>query len=167
MATASEKELIESLIRKIGDTPALNGGFDKLSLMIEHVRQEQTKSGVKLDKISDAIYDPSTGLFSRVKDIETKIINNFTDIEKRITTIPPVIETELSEVKDVTGQQKAVLSELVSFKTNVQQICGNQLTELDALIKLRQNLSKIYWGLLATGAASIVALFFTTLKRIP
>ena len=80
MATNSERELLEMLVKKMGESPALNGGFDKLYLLIEHIKEEQAKSGVKLDKVSDALYDPNHGLFSRVRAIESKLDTNIKDL---------------------------------------------------------------------------------------
>ena len=98
------------------------------------MQEKQNESGAKLDKVSEAIYDPDNGLFSRVKDIEQKIDGNMNEIEKKIQIVPDV-KTELHDLKN--------------FKESIEEICGKQLNELSELVKLRKNLSTIYWGIAA------------------
>lgn len=138
MATNPERELLELLVKKVSDSPALNGGFEKLYVMIEHIQTEQEKSGQKLDKVSEALYDPNTGLFSRVKAIESKLDTNIKDLDRKCNDIPSVKE----EVED-----------LKKFQAAVENIAGKQLEELTALVNLRKRLANIYWAL----ALSIIA----------
>lgn len=149
MATVTEKELLETLIKKLGDSSALNGGFDKLVLMIEHVQERQEDSNKKLDKVSEALYDPDTGLFSRVKKIEQKLDTNIDELEKKVRVVPDV----KSEVED-----------LKKFQASLESIAGKQLEELQSLVKLRKNLSNIYWALLVS-LAGLVADFIFNLAR--
>lgn len=150
MATNSERELLEILVKKVSDSSALNGGFEKLCIMIEHVQEEQTKSGVKLDKVSEALYDPNTGLFSRVKVIESKLDTNIKDIDKKCNELPTVKE----EVQD-----------LKKFQAAIENIAGKQLEELTALVKLRQRLANIYWALALSALAFVGNLLFQLTKR--
>lgn len=185
MATSSERELLELLVKKMGESSALNGGFDKLCLMIEHIQEEQTKSGVKLDKVSEALYDPNTGLFSRVRAIESKLDTNIHDLENKCKDVPDVKETlsglkvSLQETnKEVTALKlhvddldkeikvsKTDLSDLKKIQANLVNISGSQLEELDALIKLRKNLSKIYWALTLAFLTFVGKMLFEIAKR--
>lgn len=150
MATNSERELLELLVKKVSDSSALNGGFEKLCVMIEHVQTEQEKSGQKLDKVSEALYDPNTGLFSRVKAIESKLDTNIKDLDKKCDQLPSVKE----EVED-----------LKKFRAEIEGIAGKQLEELTALVNLRKNLSKIYWSLALSVIAFVGNLLFQLAKR--
>ena len=147
MATSSERELLELLVKKVSDNSA---GFEKLCVMIEHVQTEQEKSGQKLDKVSEALYDPNTGLFSRVKAIESKLDTNIKDLDKKCDELPSVKE----EVED-----------LKKFQTAIESIAGKQLEELTALVNLRKNLSKIYWSLALSVVAFVGNLLFQLAKR--
>jgi vacuolar-type H+-ATPase subunit I/STV1 len=150
MATNSERELLEILVKKVSDSSALNGGFEKLCVMIEHVQEEQTKSGVKLDKVSEALYDPNTGLFSRVKAIESKLDTNIKDLDKKCDELPTVKE----EVQD-----------LKKFQAAIESIAGKQLEELTALVNLRKRLANIYWALALSVLAFVGNLLFQLAKR--
>jgi hypothetical protein len=150
MATNSERELLELLVKKVSDSSALNGGFEKLCVMIEHVQEEQTKSGVKLDKVSEALYDPNVGLFSRVKAIESKLDTNIKDLDKKCDELPSVKE----EVED-----------LKKFQTAIESIAGKQLEELTALVNLRKRLANIYWALALSVLAFAGNLLFQLAKR--
>jgi hypothetical protein len=150
MATNSERELLEILVKKVSDSSALNGGFEKLCVMIEHVQAEQEKSGVKLDKVSEALYDPNTGLFSRVRAIESKLDTNIKDLDKKCDELPTVKE----EVQD-----------LKKFQASIESIAGKQLEELTALLNLRKRLANIYWALALTIVAFVGNLLFQLAKR--
>lgn len=150
MATNSERELLELLVKKVSDSSALNGGFEKLCVMIEHVQAEQEKSGQKLDRVSDALYDPNIGLFSRVKAIESKLDTNIKDLDKKCDELPTVKE----EVED-----------LKKFQTAIESIAGKQLEELTALVNLRKRLANIYWALALSVLAFAGNLLFQLAKR--
>jgi uncharacterized protein YaaN involved in tellurite resistance len=151
MATTSEKELLETLIKKMGESSALNGGFDKLCLMIEHIQDKQEESGKKLDKVSEALYDPNNGLFSRVKAIETKIDTNIDELEKKVRIVPDV----KSEVHD-----------LKKFQQSIEEIAGKQLEELHSLVKLRKNLTNIYWALVFSVVMAVLTTLFNIIKHL-
>ena len=150
MATNSEREMLELLLKKISDSSALNGGFEKLCVMIEHVQTEQEKSGHKLDKVSEALYDPNTGLFSRVKAIESKLDTNIKDLDKKCDELPSVKE----QVED-----------LKKFQTAIENIAGKQLEELTALVNLRKRLANIYWALALSVIGFVANLLFQLTKH--
>ena len=150
MATSSERELLELLVKKMGESSALNGGFEKLCVMIEHIQEEQTKSGVKLDKVSEALYDPNNGLFSRVRAIESKLDTNIKDLDKKCDELPTV---------------KEELQDLKKFQAAVENIAGKQLEELNALVKLRKNLANVYWALALSAAGAFASMLFNLWKH--
>ena len=150
MATNSERELLEILVKKVSDSSALNGGFEKLCVMIEHVQEEQTKSGQKLDRVSDALYDPNVGLFSRVKAIESKIDHNIKELDEKCDGLPVV---------------KAEIHDLKKFQASIENIAGKQLEELTALVNLRQKLANIYWALALSIITFVGSLLFQLIKR--
>jgi vacuolar-type H+-ATPase subunit I/STV1 len=150
MATSSERELLELLVKKMGESSALNGGFEKLCIMIEHIQEEQTKSGVKLDKVSEALYDPNTGLFSRVRAIESKLDTNIKDLDKKCDELPTV---------------KEELQDLKKFQVAVETIAGKQLQELTELVKLRKNLANIYWALVLSAIGAFASMIFNLWNR--
>ena len=60
---------------------------------------------------------------------------------------------------------KTDIHDLKKFQKTIQEICGNQLNELSELVKLRKNLSKIYWGFAATITIGISKLLFDLSKH--
>ena len=150
MATASERELLELLVKKIEKSSALNGGFEKLCVMVEHIQTEQEKSGVKLDKVSEALYGPDTGLFSRVRAIESKLDTNIKDLDKKCDELPTV---------------KDELEDLKKFQTAIESIAGKQLDELTALINLRKRLANIYWALALAFIGAVGSFLFSIWKN--
>lgn len=150
MATSSERELLELLVKKFSDSSALNGGFEKLCIMIEHIQTEQEKSGKKLDKVSEALYDPDDGLFSRVKGIENKLDTNIKDLDKKYIDLP-VVKEDLQDLK--------------KFQAAIEGVAGKQLEELTALVNLRKRLANIYWALALSILAFVGNLLFQLAKR--
>lgn len=157
MATNTERELLEILVKKMGESPALNGGFDKLCLMIEHIQEEQTKSGVKLDKVSDALYDPNNGLFSRVRAIESKLDTNIKDLNTNIIDI----NKKVDDLPDVRQD----LHDLKKFQAAVENVAGKQLEEISELVKLRKNLANVYWALALSAAGAFASMLFNLWKH--
>jgi hypothetical protein len=179
MATTSEKELLETLIKKMGESSALNGGFDKLCLMIEHIQEKQEESSKKLDKVSEALYDPNSGLFSRVKAIESKLDTNIEELEKKVRVVPDVksevhdLKLDVQEMKkfkqmieDISGKQLEEIASLKKFKTTMEEIAGRQLEEISTIVRLRKNLSNIYWALTLSMIGAALTTLFNIIKHV-
>lgn len=146
MANNSERELLETLIQKMSESQALNGGIEKLFVMIENVQDKQEETGKKLDKVSDAMYDPDNGLFSRVKNIESKLDTNIDKIKD-----VPVVKDEIDDLK--------------KFQAMVEGIAGKQLEELNALVKLRKSLLAVYMTLVMSTLTFVGDLIFQYIKH--
>ena len=57
---------IESMENKISSAKSLNGGFDKLANDVEHIKQTQTDILDGVRGVKQNLYEPDSGLFSRV-----------------------------------------------------------------------------------------------------
>ena len=57
---------------KVTSAKSLNGGFDKLMLEVGHIKevQQDILDGVK--GVKKTLYEPDSGLFSRVKELENE-----------------------------------------------------------------------------------------------
>lgn len=55
------RELVVELTRKL----------DKLCLSIETVRERQDEMMLNVDKIKEAVYNPDSGLYARIRALET------------------------------------------------------------------------------------------------
>ena len=63
---------VENMEHKITSAKSLNGGFDKLMMEVGHIKevQEDILDGVR--GVKRTLYEPDSGLFSRVKELETE-----------------------------------------------------------------------------------------------
>ena len=53
------KSTLDEIQKKLSNSSALNGGFETLLYKIDKIEQSQGQLVNKVDKIHDAIYDPS------------------------------------------------------------------------------------------------------------
>jgi len=61
---------IDKMECKLAGAASLNGGFDKLLVEIEHIKETQNEVLQGMRGIKKSIYEPDSGLFSRVKQLE-------------------------------------------------------------------------------------------------
>ena len=61
---------VEKMECKLASASSLNGGFDKLLVEIEHIKETQNEVLQGMRGIKKSIYEPDSGLFSRVKQLE-------------------------------------------------------------------------------------------------
>jgi uncharacterized protein Yka (UPF0111/DUF47 family) len=149
-----EKDELLKIFKQIQNSSALNGGFDKLVLTVEHIKKKQEEQSEKLDKL----YDPDTGLFSRVKELENDLqsldkhfsryidnnMQNFDKIEKKLEKIESVNKTA---------------TDALEITKKIQRITGEDLHDLNKTIELQKKISNIYWALITvviTGFLNIV-----------
>jgi len=76
-AQSQALELQEQLLLRLNqklESPALNGGFDDLAKKVDRIenttdqlKETQAAYSKKIDAIHTAIYDPETGLYTKVK----------------------------------------------------------------------------------------------------
>jgi hypothetical protein len=62
---------VEKMETKISNAKSMNGGFDKLMMEVEHIKdtQDDILDGVR--GVKQNLYEPDSGLFSRVKELES------------------------------------------------------------------------------------------------
>jgi hypothetical protein len=63
---------VESMEHKITSAKSLNGGFDKLAVDVEHIKESQREVLDAVRGVKKSLYEPDSGLFSRVKELETE-----------------------------------------------------------------------------------------------
>ena len=57
---------------KITSAKSLNGGFDKLAGDVEHIKAAQSEVLDAVRGVKQTLYEPDSGLFSRVKELESE-----------------------------------------------------------------------------------------------
>ena len=63
-------EKLEKVENKVVNAPAMNGGFDKLLNEVDHIRKTQKDILEGVRGVKQNLYEPDSGLFSRVKELE-------------------------------------------------------------------------------------------------
>ena len=62
---------VENMEHKITSAKSLNGGFDKLAGDVEHIKEAQREVLDAVRGVKQTLYEPDSGLFSRVKELES------------------------------------------------------------------------------------------------
>jgi hypothetical protein len=65
-------EKVEKVENKISNAKSMNGGFDKLLNEVEHIKKTQKDILDGVRGVKQNLYEPDSGLFSRVKELETE-----------------------------------------------------------------------------------------------
>ena len=63
---------VENMEHKITSAKSLNGGFDKLAGDVEHIKEAQKEVLEAVRGVKQTLYEPDSGLFSRVKELESE-----------------------------------------------------------------------------------------------
>ncbi len=63
---------VEKMENKISNAQSMNGGFDKLMNEVEHIKKTQTDILEGVRGVKQNLYEPDSGLFSRVKELESE-----------------------------------------------------------------------------------------------
>jgi len=159
----NDKELLEQIGRKINSSPMLNGGFDKLVISVEHIREKQQESSEKLDKITQALYDPDEGLFSRMKTLEHKTENNNSEISEHISGDQKILKKIDEDILALSAGNKES-QKLTETAQRLKRIAGEDLEELSGVISFRKNVSKIYWSVISLVVISVLKLLYELAK---
>ena len=72
-------QLLDQLLHKVSkiedkvtSAKSLNGGFDKLLIEVEHIKESQAAVLEGVRGVKKNLYEPDSGLFSRVKELESE-----------------------------------------------------------------------------------------------
>ena len=65
-------EKLEKVEHKVVNSPAMNGGFDKLLSEVDHIKRSQSEVLESVRGVKQSLYEPDSGLYSRVKGLETE-----------------------------------------------------------------------------------------------
>jgi hypothetical protein len=129
---------VENMEHKITSAKSLNGGFDKLAGDVEHIKEAQREVLDAVRGVKQTLYEPDSGLFSRVKELETE-----SDRRKEfIIESKPALEFS----KELAVWKRHADKELEQFEK--MQI------EFAKLQDWKQGAQKVIW-LIATAAGGI------------
>lgn len=132
--------LLEGIASKLNGSAVLNGGFDRMIVMIEHIQEKQAEASGKIDSIQEGLYDPNTGLYTRVKTVEAamgKMVElhamHIAEDGKHLLEI----NENLKSLVEVDNQ----LEKKTATVVRLQKIAGDDLEKLESVIKV-----KSAWG---------------------
>ena len=129
---------VESMEHKITSAKSLNVGFDKLAGDVEHIKEAQREVLDAVRGVKQTLYEPDSGLFSRVKELETE-----SDRRKEfILESKPALEFS----KELVVWKRHADKELEQFE--------KLLMEFEKLKDWKEGAQKVIW-LLITAAGGI------------
>jgi seryl-tRNA synthetase len=144
---AQLKDMLERIVKKVENSPVLNGGWDKMVLTMEHIKEKQDDTSEKVDNIHQALYEPDNGLFARVKTIE----HTAEVIEKEVETNARNDEELQKQLQKAADEGKPAIDMAAKMET----IAGKDLQDLKEAIKVQKTMNKIFW-MIAAGSGSLV-----------
>jgi hypothetical protein len=118
---------VESMEYKISNAQSMNGGFDKLLLEVQHIKNAQVDILEGVRGVKRNLYEPDSGLFSRVKELEMESARR----QDYITETKPIVaqhqelllwkkqvEKEVSDVEDL----RIEVAKLEDWKIGIQKV---------------------------------------------
>ena len=129
---------IDKMECRIASAASLNGGFDKLLSEVEHIKESQAEVLQGLRGIKKSLYEPDSGLFSRVKELESESARRWEYIV---------------ETKPVVGQHQELLHWRKEAQKDLDEVEDLRL-EMAKLQDWKAGMSKVMW-LVGTAAAGM------------
>jgi len=129
---------VENMECKISSAKSLNGGFDKLMNEVEHIKETQADILDGVRGVKKNLYEPDSGLFSRVRELETESARRM----EYIVETKPVVE-EHKELILWKRQAEKDLEELEDARLQISE-----------LKNWKEGISKVIW-LVATAAGGM------------
>lgn len=171
-----DRDLLEQINKKLLSSSVLNGGFDKLVVVVTQIKDKQDETSDKIDAVQKALYEPTTGLFSRMQAAEqdiTVVDDNLESYNKDNETVHEVMKIELKNLSKDDTRLDATIAKLETMSTKLdstkeanevaerlKRIAGVDLEDLSDIVKLKKQGFKIYWGLVGLFVLSLVKLLW-------
>jgi len=131
-------EKVEKMESKISNAKSMNGGFDKMMSEVTHIKETQADILEGIRGVKRNLYEPDSGLFSRVKELETESARRWEYIV---------------ETKPIVGQHQELLHWKKDAQKDLDDVEGLRL-EVAQLQDWKSGMQKVIW-LLATAAGGI------------
>lgn len=122
-------DLLNQINSRLNLRDDISDRLDLLVYKIEKMEESQEKILEQVNSISNIIYDPDNGLFSRIKDSNIKIDEKISKVEKELHELVTIdadqkknLEDLRSAIKSNSENQKKIddaLNEILRWKSNV------------------------------------------------
>ena len=129
---------VEKMEAKISNAQSMNGGFDKLMLEVEHIKETQLTILEGIRGVKQNLYEPDSGLFSRVKELELESARR---------------QEYINETKPIVAQHQEVLMWKNQVQKDVDEVEDLRL-EVSKLQDWKSGMQKVIW-LIATAAGGM------------
>jgi len=128
-AIASLLEKVERVECKISGAQSLNGGFDKLLLEVAHIKEAQVEILQGIRGVKKNLYEPDSGLFSRVRELESESARR---------------QEYITETKPIIGEHQELVLWKVHAEKDLEELESLRL-EVSELRTWREGMSKFTW----------------------
>jgi len=129
---------VEKMENKISNAQSMNGGFDKLLIEVAHIKDTQVTILEGVRGVKQNLYEPDSGLFSRVKELEMESARR----------MDYIIET-----KPIVGQHQELLLWKKQVDKEVNEVEDLRM-EVAKLQDWKAGMQKVIW-LIATAAGGM------------
>jgi chromosome segregation ATPase len=129
---------VEKIESKISNAKSMNGGFDKLLLEVQHIKEAQVDILEGVRGVKRNLYEPDSGLFSRVKELEMESSRR---------------QEYIDETKPIVGQHQELLLWKKQVEKEVNEVEDLRL-EVAKLQDWKSGMQKVIW-LVATAAGGM------------
>ena len=131
-------EKVEKMENKISNAKSMNGGFDKLLNEVDHIKKTQDDILDGVRGVKQNLYEPDSGFFSRVKELETESARRMEFIQES----KPALEFS----KELAVWKKQADKDLEEFE-KLQM-------EFEKLKEWKHGMQRVIW-LIATAAGGM------------
>lgn len=100
------------------NNPVFNGGFDKLLMKVDAIETAQNKANEFVHSINKTIYEPDSGLFSRIKQAESDNSKELT----RIATAQEGLKAEFGSMSSALKTGAELANDFKALKLRVDQL---------------------------------------------
>ena len=123
-AIENNRQQILEMQNKILAAPAMNGGFSTLMYKIEKIEQSQGQLVEKVDEIRDVLYDPDSGIYARIKNVENSIIDvdRFSTLETEISSIRNWKISEEKSAEKENSQEEKIEKMLAEHDVSLKEL---------------------------------------------
>lgn len=156
-----QEEILKEL-KEIKSKPALNGGFDKLVVTVENIKEKQIETTDEIKDLKKSLYEPEKGLFSKTQKIESDIKNSNDNFKKNDENLDEHFEND-KKFQEKIQQSLEKLDTVSETAKKLQSITGGvDLKKLEQIINLDEKIKKMFW-LLLTAVISTFGKFIVDL----
>jgi hypothetical protein len=153
-----DRILLEMLAKKLSDLAPLHGDMIKLLTTVDNMKNTESE----LKKFKEKIMDPEKGLFFKIQGLE----HDIKTVEKDLQAINDSLDglPTSHDLANSDANIAKIREDHDSLKKQLEEIGGRNLHELNAIVKLKSNMSKVYWALIASAILSIGKLLMDVFK---